>query len=148
MNKISLLFLLALSFLLACASKPLFKFTAANSISYKDGLYQRQVDLVAEKQRYSCFFELVNQHIVGVSCQNSIGFAEFAGGTMGGQSLHYEISNPALSKAEAQFVVDLLYLSIVDNYQLVTSKSLKIIKQTGNLQVMNSDNQLLFQVSE
>lgn len=141
-----LLLFFTVSFLLACTHVP-FSVKDSREPQQADGLYQYKVELVAQAQSYICFVELANQQMSGLSCQNELGFAEFSGGQTD-KGLVLELTNPTLNKAQAQFIVDLLRLSVFEQYALITKDKLTITKKKGNIEIMNADNQLLFRVSQ
>lgn len=137
-----------LSFLVACAKPPLV-LKKEGQISSPDGIYQKKVELLAEKQTYSCFVELKNHQMTGVSCQNSLGFAEFSGGYQRVKtSWVFEISNPLLKTDKAQLVVDLLGLSLFESYEIEAQTKLAINKTSEDVKVVSEDNELLFRVSQ
>ncbi len=148
MTKAKRLVVLALSLLTAC-TKPAFVLTDVKQVNVSDGIYQRQVELVMEKQTYGCFIELENQQMTGVSCQNELGFSEFsAGHDDKTTALQFELVNPTLNETKARFIMDLLRLSLFDTYQVDAQEELQINKEQGNVLIINADNQQLFRVRQ
>lgn len=139
-------FLLLLVGVVACGSP--IAVTNPNQTMYPDGVYHRKVELMAEKQSYICFMELLNENISGINCQNNLGFSAFSAKLEPSKAPQFSFSNPTITKAEARLVVDLLTLSVFTEYNLQTQQDLTVLNQHNETQIINKDNQLLYRVSQ
>lgn len=88
--------------------------------SLSDGVHIRQVrldkrlDSTWEKnQQLTCYAELQQSRLHGVSCQNDLGFMVFSGGVNAGRFV-FERNNPLFSEQKARFVTDVLRLDLFD----------------------------------
>lgn len=140
-------FLLLFVGIVACSS-PKLMVTNANQTMYPDGVYHRKVELMAEKQSYICFMELLNENISGINCQNNLGFSAFSAKLEPSKAPQFSFSNPTITKAEAKLVVDLLTLSVFTEYNLQTQQGLTVLNQHNKTEIINNNNQLLYRVSQ
>lgn len=112
-----------------------------------DGVYVRQVrldkrlDSTWEKnQQLTCYAELQQSQLHGVSCQNDLGFVVFSGGQQQKQFI-FERNNPLFSEQKARFVTDLLRLDLFENTALNPRYRLTKITEKTTQKTVIRDNQ-------
>lgn len=130
--------------LASCAVAPL-NVREVGSTTLTDGVHIRQVRLDKhldsrweKSQQLTCYAELQQSRLHGISCQNDLGFVLFSGG-IGGKQFIFERNNPLFSEVKARFVTDLLRLDLFENapfnprYRLTKTTVQTVISDTqGN----------------